>query len=188
MRLLEPAYVIALLLACTSCAYFNHPLEPSDTVSRKNAVIYGRFNLTQDNDDGFQLGLWLENLKTKSPVYLSFLSTNSIYAVDVKPGDYRINGFIAINREHKLKARQFFPPTTPGKPINTTFAASPGEQIYLGDYSGRVTYDRIMVEWKVESLVNNFEVTTAEFRMKYPGIPYARAISIFKPQLSGEKF
>ncbi len=186
MKLLKSAFAVALLLAVTSCTYFNHPLEPGDTVSRKNAVLYGRFNLTQDNDDGFQLGLWLENVKTKSPVYLSFLATNSSYAVDVKPGDYRINGFIAINREHQLKARHYFPPTTAGKPIRTTFAAVAGAQIYLGDYSGRVTYDRIMVEWKVESLRNNFEFTTSEFRMKYPRLPYARATSIFQPQLGGE--
>jgi hypothetical protein len=180
MKIFKSTLAVALLLACTSCTYFNHPLEPRDTVNRKNAVLYGRFNLTQDNDDGFQLGLWLENVKTKSPVYLSFLATNSIYAVDVKPGDYRIQGFIAINREHQLKARHQFPPTTPGKPIRTTFTAESGAQIYIGDYSGRVTYDRIMVEWKVESLRNNFEFTTAEFRMKYPGIPYARATSIFQ--------
>lgn len=186
MKILKRALTTALLLACTSCAYFNHPLETGDTVSPKNALLYGRFNLTQDNDDGFQLGLWLENVKTKSPVYLSFLATNSIYAVDVKPGDYRINGFIAINREHKIKARHYFPPTTPGKPIRTTFTAASGAQIYIGDYSGRVTYDRIMVEWKVDSLLNNFEFTTAEFRMKYPGIPYAQAVSIFQPHLGRE--
>ena len=173
--------VLAMLtipLLCASCVYFNPPFDGSGS-HPKPSLLYGRFELTQNNDECFRLGLAVRNVKSKEPAYLEFMPTNSVYAVLVNPGIYQIEGFVAINREHELKHRFTFADGKLPKWLNKPFILEPSEGVYLGDYSGRVTYDRIMLEWHVDSLANHYPKTTQELFLANPRLTPISTKSIF---------
>jgi len=161
-----------------ACAHQTPAISRSAQPDKKAAILYGRFSISHDFAFKNQLALWLQNLDTQKPVYVYFEADQPVYAVQIKPGRYQMAGFVGMNRTHQIKGRHAFPTSR----FTAPFTASPGSQIYLGDFSGTATFDSIISEWRVKSFTNNFANTTVEFREKYRNLMTVPAVSIFELQ------
>ena len=181
MKTIQITALNLVLLFCASCAYFSTPLKPADKPNHKSAILFGRFNLIKNNQDGFKLGLWLQNTQTGKSHYFSFLEDQPLYGVPVTPGKYRVVGFVCSNREHEIKSRNRFPQIGLAELIGRPFEAASATAVYIGDYTGEATYDSLTAHWQVKSATNNYVTTTREFRGKYQQLIFMPAVSIFKP-------
>lgn len=164
-------FLCGLALLLLSCAHRTPAFSPRAKPNSKSVVLYGRFSVNHDkNMFENELALWLQNTDTRRNLYLYFDPAQPVYAVQVKAGHYRIAGFAAATRLHKMEAR--LPFQTHGEPaaITRTFEAAAGSQIYLGDYTGHATFDGVVFHWKLDSVTNNFVATSLEFREKYPNL------------------
>jgi hypothetical protein len=168
---------VALLLL--SCAHRAPAFSPNAAPDPRSAVFYGRFSINNGmNMFENKLALWLKNTDTKYNVYIYFDEAQPVYAVQVPAGPYRVAGFAALTRLHKLDGRQTF--WIRGEPaaITRPFEAAAGSEIYLGDFTGHATFDGVICEWKVDSVTNNFVGTSREFREKYPNLRTASVTDV----------
>ena len=179
MKMFRTFLIIPTLLFCAACVHVASPLPPAAKADHETAILYGRFDISHQYAFGFRLGLWLQNLDTEKPVYLYFDPDRSVYAVQVKPGHYRVAGFVGLTHEDQIRARKPYPPDGFMGRMFTSFYVAPEAQIYLGDYKGHVTYDGVMVKWGLDSSANRFTETTLEYRRKYPNLVTAPAVSVF---------
>ena len=143
------------------------------------AILYGRFTMSHRFAAGLKIALWMQNADTQKSIYICFDETEPFRAIQVKPGRYRIAGFLATNRGHQIRGHHLFPATGVAGRITIPFKALPGSQTYLGDFTGHATLDDIIENWEVDSITNNFAATTAEFREKYQNLVTVPATSIF---------
>jgi len=153
----------ALLLA--SCAHLAPPLRPDSQPDGKTAILYGRFDLTRKCAFDNKLALWLQNEDNHKSVYIGFDEVNPVFGVQVKPGRYRLMGFIGLNRAHKVEVRKTL------SKAGGAFFASPGAEVYIGDFTGQAVWDGDMVfTWRLAGGTNNFAATTTGFRRKYAAL------------------
>jgi hypothetical protein len=168
-------------LLCAGCAHFASSVSPRAKADPETAILYGRFTLRHTFSAGLKIALWLQNADTQKSVYICFDETQPFRAIEVKPGSYRILGFLDTNRGHQIRGHHVFPATGLGGRVSLAFNAAPGSQTYLGDFTGHATLNDIIENWGVDSITNNFTDTTAEFHEKYPNQATVPAASIFAP-------
>ena len=173
MKIVPVIILAAGILLTAACAHLEPALPPQAKADPKSAVIYGRFSLADDFAFKNKMALWLENMDTRHPLYLYFDHGEPLYSVRVKPGAYRIMGFVGLNRTHEIKTR------SPIRLLQTVFYATAGSETYLGDFTGMVKWDSVFFIWGIKSCTNNFAATTAEFRAKYPLLTPTSTQSVF---------
>jgi hypothetical protein len=165
------ALLSSVALLATSCAFSSRKMSSTVRPDPDRAILFGRFTINHKyNVFHNRLALWLQNTETEHNEYLYFDEAEPVYAVQVKAGHYRIMGFAALARTHRVEGRVLF--GSNGRPSTTTFPfeAAARSNIYLGDYVGHATFDGVLFEWKVDSTTNNLASTAAEFRAKYPNL------------------
>jgi hypothetical protein len=155
---------IALL---AGCAYQAPAISTSARPDEKSAILFGRFDINRAFTYESHLALWVQNLDTHKPVYIYFDQDQPVYGVKVAPGRYQVIGFVGVFRLHDIKVRRAFPSSSR---FTLPFRASAGSEIYLGDFSGTMTYDSIIFEWRINSASNNIVDTTEEFDRKFPNL------------------
>ncbi len=176
MKIIPAFFLTVAMLMTVSCAHLEPALSATAKPDSRSAMLYGRFSIGHNFAFKNKLALWLENADTKHAIYIYFDKNEPIYGLQVKPGRYRIVGFAGLNRMHEIKGRR----TEPMAQI--TFLAPAGSKIYIGDFAGEVTWDGMVSTWRLKSCTNNFAVTTAEFREKYPNALALPPVSIFEAQ------
>jgi hypothetical protein len=176
-------FALAFLL-CAACAHFESSVSPRAKADPETAILYGRFTLRHTFSAGLKIALWLQNADTQKSVYICFDEAQPFRAIEVKPGRYRILGFLDTNRGHQIRGHHAFPATGLGGRIALAFTAAPGSQTYLGDFTGHATLNDIIENWGVDAITNNFTDTTLEFREKYPNLLKVSAASIFAPSIT----
>lgn len=174
-----------LLLAGTSCVFYTDPVEHAGEVGKNSALLYGNFYYGQHFNEEpdpkwFTTGLWIKNVDTGRKLYVEFKDTNSVYAVAVKPGWYRIMGFVRSDNEHGVKNRSGFHQTNTPAALAEPFEAQSGGQIYIGDYIWETKLDYPLIHWNLKFITNNFDATTVEFRQRHPELLTTSAKSIFE--------
>lgn len=156
--------VIALL---AGCAYQTPAISTSARPDEKSAILFGRFDIKCSFAYESYLFLWVQNLDTHKPVYIYFDQDQPVYGVKVAPGHYQVIGFAGVFRGGHIKGRRTFPSSSR---FTLPFQASAGSEIYLGDYSAKLTYDSVIFEWRINSASNNIVGTTEEFDRKFPNL------------------
>ena len=165
-----------LLWILAGCAHQTPAIKPSAQMDKKSAILYGRFSIGHEFSAENRLALWLQNLDAQSPVYIYFDPDLPVYCISVKPGKYRVVGFVGVNRLHEIRGRREFPASR----FTVPFAAPASCQIYLGDFTGAATFDGMLSEWSVKSASNNFAETTVDLREKYRNLATVPVVSIFE--------
>lgn len=160
------------------CAHQIAAISPAAPPDKNAVVLYGRFSLGRDYSFGNRLALWLKILDTQKSVYIYFDADQPVYGIAVQPGRYQLAGFVGVNNTHEVKVRREFPASR----LTSPFAAAAGSQIYIGDFSGRTTYDGMLSEWRIKFITNNFANTTVEFRENHPKLMTVPADSVFELQ------
>jgi len=179
MKRLQIIALHLMLLLCSSCMFYEKPLSPDTQAGSRNAILYGRFSQVKDHYSDFNLGLWIKNVDSGSSVYVRFATNDPVSAIAVKPGKYRIAGFVGANPEHETQCRHLFLPTEVRGPISRPFLAKAGAQVYIGDFGGQISDDSVIVGWKIKSVTNNFDDTSVEFRKKYSNLLTVPVDSLF---------
>lgn len=181
MKIPHCLFILPIALALTSCA-FQAPLVATATQPDKHtAILYGKFDVNHDFVYENQLGLWLQNLDSEKSIYIFFDPAQPLKAVRAEPGRYRLAGIVGINRSHQVNARKLIPAGQMPPP----FTVPEGSEVYLGDYTGSVTYDGFVATWGLTRLKDRFDITTVEFREKYPNLRGIPAVSIFHRRTIG---
>lgn len=180
MKFLQASCLGLALLFGASCAHFESNLSSAAKPDGASALLYGRLTQRHTFSAGLKIALWLENVDTRKSVFIGFDESRPFCVVRVKPGNYRIAGFLGTNRSHQIKGQESFVPVGPGAGINRPFRAEPGSQTYLGDYTAEATLDDFIEHYKMNGITNNFTATTVEFREKYVKLATVAAVSIFE--------
>jgi len=173
-----------LLLLCVSCVFYATPVKHAGQTNKNDAILYGRFHyghhFTEElNPAWYTTGLSIRNETTDRLYYIELKETNTVYAVQVEPGRYRITGLVRSDNEHGVKARITFPSTNSPAWLTGSFEARKGEHIYIGDYQGETKLDYPILTFTLKYITNNFDATTMEFRNIYPELISTPAVSIF---------
>ncbi|HEX9047586.1 MAG TPA: hypothetical protein VF988_11210 [Verrucomicrobiae bacterium] len=162
------------LLLTASCAHLQPALSPNAKPEAQSAILYGRFSVGTNFVFHNKLALWLADQKNH-PVYVCFDAAQPVYGIQVHPGRYQIVGFAGLDRADKIEGRLPFS----GSP--QPFAATADKPIYLGDFTGEMTWDGLArYEWKIKSFTDNYAATTAEFHQKFPGCAAMPTESVFR--------
>jgi len=170
------------LVSCTrvlppliSVARFSPPVKQSFNVDTNSAVVYGRFATGPDFAFGNELALRLCKDGSKRVYLIRCRDRDSVCAIAVEPGQYRIGGFLATFMDHRPVGRRNFPDTG-------SFQVRSNSVTYLGDFTGYAKIGPMTQVWGVTGITNNFTATTDEFRLKYPNLASAPVFSPFDQQ------
>jgi hypothetical protein len=167
---------LAPLLLAVSCAFQTPSVSVRTSPESRLAILYGRFDISNNFVMGNSLGLWLQNLDTQKPVYIFFAPYQPFKALLVPPGNYQVTGFVGINRSHKIEGRWAFHHAGQISPV---FTAQAGVPTYLGDFLGTIAYDGEVANWGIKHWQNHFDDTSMDFRQKFPQLRLLPVNSIF---------
>jgi hypothetical protein len=164
------------LLPLVSWVRFASPVTPSFQVDENTAVIYGSFSTGPDFAFGNELGLRFVNIESKKETIIRMQDKNAICAVTVKPGKYRVAGFVAAFIDRRTAGRRSFSNTP-------WFEVKPGLATYVGDFAGQARIGGLSQQWSLTGLTNNFSNTTSEYKQKYPNLLKIPLVSAFDYKL-----
>jgi hypothetical protein len=183
MRILRTLFLYSsaiFLLSCTrflppliSVARFSPPIRQSLNVSSNSAVVYGRFTTGPDFAFGNELALRLCDETSKRVYLIRCRDKDSVYAVAVEPGRYRVAGFLATFMDHRPVGRR-------NLPITGFFQVPANSAVYLGDFTGYAKITPMMQKWGITGMTNNFAATKEEYRLKYPNLSSVPVFSAFE--------
>jgi len=163
-----PKFLIALaLIALSGCASFSRPALPGSVPPKDTGFVFGRFVLT-DQFLANGIGLKMVNQSTKKSVLIPFVrdAKAAVATFSLEPGDYRIQSVVFTFSTGEIRSEQPFRSNLAQQ--SEVFHVDGGELVYLGDFAGNTQSYGNTVSWAVSSLTNNFEVTTKDFRVRYP--------------------
>jgi hypothetical protein len=182
MKILRTLFICgaaALLVSCTrftppliSVARFSPPVKGSFNVDTNTALVYGRFATEPNFAFGNELALRLRNEGSKRMYLIRCRDKDSVYAIAVEPGRYRVVGFLATFIDHRPVGQRNFPAAG-------SFQVRSNSATYLGDFAGYAKLGPMMQECGVKEMTNNFAVTTDEYRLKYPNLSSVPVLSAF---------
>jgi hypothetical protein len=163
-----------------SIAHFSPSVKPSFKLDTNSAVVFGRFATGPDFAFGNELALRLRNESSKRVYLIRCQDKDSVSAIAVEPGRYRVVGFLATFIDHRPVGRRSFPDATP-------FEVRSNAVTYIGDYTGYAKIGPLTQNWAITGMANNFDTTTDEFRIKYPNLDSVPVVSAFMAQTNEAK-
>ncbi len=180
LRLLPICSSAVLFLAsCTrflppliSVAHFSPPVKESFNVNTNSAVAYGRFATGPDFAFGNEIALRVCNESSKRVYLIRCRDKDSVYAIAMEPGRYRVAGFLATFIDHRPVGRRNFPYTG-------SFLVRSNSATYLGDFTGYAKLGPMTQERGIREMTNNYTSTTAEYRLSYPNLLSVPVFSAF---------
>ena len=182
MKIVRPFLLLlaaAIFVSCTgtlpplvSWARFAKPVDPSVEVST-NAILYGRFAAEHHFSFGNRLALRVHNETAKEDYLIALKDTNSVYGIAVKPGKYRITGYVATFGDRRVAGLR----TLVNSPL---FDVHSNMITYIGDFRGYARMNGTDQEWNISSVTNNFVPTTAQFRTEHPHLIAKYGFNIFE--------
>src|SRR5258706_11701596 len=151
-----------LLVSCTrflppliSVAHFSPPVKESFNVDTNNAVVYGRFATGPDFAFGNELALRLCNESSKRVYLIRCRDKDSVSAIAVEPGRYRIAGFLATFIDNRPAGQRNFP-------NSGLFQVRSNSATYLGDFTAYAKIGPMTQEWRGRGMNNEFNITLNE--------------------------
>ena len=183
MKILGKLFIVGAAMFMVSCtrftpplisvARFSPPVKETFNVNTNSAVVYGRFATGPDFGFGNELALRLCSETSKRVYLIRCRDKDSVYAIAVEPGQYRVAGFLATFMDHRPVGRRNFPDTG-------SFQVRSNSATYLGDFTGYAKIGPMTQEWGVREMTNNFVATTDEYRLKYPNLSPVPVFSAFE--------
>ena len=184
MKTLRGVLICAAALLCfVSCtqslpplisfAHFSPPVKQSFTPTTNTSIVYGRFATGPDFAFGNELALRVRNDETKREYLIHCRDKDSVSAIMVEPGQYRVVGFVATFVDRRTAGRRTFTNTP-------SFQVPSNSATYLGDFSGYAKVGGLTQTWGIAGLTNNSVATTREFRQKYPNLAPLSTVSVFE--------
>ncbi|MDR3414595.1 MAG: hypothetical protein P4L83_00280 [Nevskia sp.] len=179
------ALLVPLLSACV--AIYTPPLEISAAPDSRHGYLYGRFKLERvdRHDDSIRAGLAVDpGADADTPTdgsagenyTIEFAPDALPKAIAVKPGTYHIGELIGTVGNHELLARKEL-----SGPFTAPFDVHAGEACYVGDMIIEVRGNygrRDDTIWKLSSLKDNYDPSTAQLRQTLPGFAQLRTRNI----------
>ena len=162
-------------LMLVACADLREDIGDDTYVPKTEGVVFA--NLALDNAGGqpssYTFGLTVERSGAEpnaKPIVFPFsFSRNGLFATDLEPGDYKINGTMISLRDGE---RAGYHPFKSG--FTVPFTVKAGQAVYVGDYhlsyTINYTYNLVHAEWRLDKFGNTFDQTSALFRAKHPAL------------------
>lgn len=183
--------LLVLCLLFSGCATVTRPLNESETPDGTNAYIYGRFqvetNGSSANSSPYGIVLGIKHrgsTRPHDPYGIRFNAEGDVTAIRIKPGSYEFSKFNYVNDMNTIMQSSDFTESKLG--INLVIEA--GKTYYIGDWTGTVDLDygymNTHIEWKIESVENNFLTTTNRFKEKYKNLGALENVALFSPRFS----
>jgi hypothetical protein len=175
------AFLLATLtIALSACASFTPPLSPAAAPSSGTGYIYGRFTLKDTTTGIGHLRMGLE-LSGPQAYTFQFEREHDLVVIAVPAGSYSISKLVFATYDYgKAGERPIVDPR-----LSAPFAVESGKAYYIGDYvaesGGRASGLQINQSWRLSSIRDSFEDTTAQFKLKFPllkGLDIKRAPAI----------
>ena len=182
-KILSVLIMVQLIIGCVSIP---SALSPEAKSEPGVGYVYGRFKNVHTPDSFYRHPRLVLNLQGKNNVtnyLIKFDEVESTTAIAVKPGIYNLNTLLIFwgLSDDKINRRE----TTLTKgPLTVEFSVEPGKAYYIGDFLGNTlateTLSSQSLEWKLESVKNNFENTTLDFKNKYPNLRELEIVQAIK--------
>lgn len=118
------------------------------------------------------MGFILKNLDTSAQYGISFETDEKVYFISADPGRCQIVEIIYKWGQRTVDRQDI-------RAENITFSVQKGNAIYIGDWKVSIEKGRIS-KLRIESLEDNFNATTADFRDNYAGFRNVQLGSIFQ--------
>jgi hypothetical protein len=181
MTALRAFAVCTVLVLTVSCADITPPIESCFTPDQNTVVIYGRFELEQNQDTpGFCLDIY--NRETKKEQFIPFRRIDPVYCVVSENGRCEIIGVALINQiTHRVFRYQLYQTMGPfSVSYVIPFEAQRGSAIYVGDVAGFFNNPGLEMRFGIRKISDNFAETTSVFHEKYPHLTSLPVRSIFE--------
>jgi hypothetical protein len=170
-------FQLAGLLLIGGCTTTEGLPSRSSSPNPAKAYVYGCFQRAQEERlNAYTLAIEVSNVETRSKKRISLRKavSESVYAVEIPPGKYRVTGGLMIAA---LAPPDVLPFVGHSELTKVEFTVEAGSAYYIGDFFGAflgATYDSTGKSlthrdyWKIELVADNFEQTTAKLLSAYP--------------------
>lgn len=180
MKIFRTAIIFGIAMLLTSCtrylpplisfAHFSSPVANSFQLATNNAVVFGRFTIGPDFAFGNDLALRLCSEDSKRVYLIQFHKKDSVRAISVKPGRYRVAGYLATYIDHR-------PIGYIDTPVTGVFEVKSNAATYLGDFTGYAKISATTQEWGSKGMTNNLSATKHEFQLQYTNLSTVTVLS-----------
>ena len=173
----------ALLTSCKSELWladtyvrFSPPIKQSFNLNTNNAVVYGSFATPPHFGFGGGLALRLCEEHAKPVYFIPCRGKEPVCAIAVKPGRYKITGYLAADADNQVCGRRDFLDSR-------IFEVRSNSLTYLGDFYAIANIGAFTQEWHIDAGTNNFHATTQVLWQKYPNLASNPTSSIYDQKL-----
>ncbi len=159
-------------IGCASLEYAKR-LRPREEYNSEVSYVYGKFIKTYDvGAQSWNMGFILQNLATGEKYGVDFVTDEKVYLISTVPGRYQIVEFIYKWGQRTVDRQDI-------RSENIIFSVQKGQAVYIGDWRGSVETGNIS-SLRIESIENNYEESTEEFRKLYASFRNIETKSIFQ--------
>ena len=176
-------YLSVFLSGCAGLMYsglvnYCPPIKSPTNLNTKNAYFYGRFSLERDPANFRRFALQAMNMDLNRMYSIRLLDKPSIYAVQVQPGTYQLQGFIyAPVGAMDFEVEQIpFPKEL--SYLKETITVAAGKCYYLGEFYGVSKFGNLNNYIASASAATSVVLaTTALFPDAQPGSQIDKAVT-----------
>ncbi|QGX40879.1 hypothetical protein [Permianibacter aggregans] len=177
MRIIYSLIITTILSGCVS---FAPTQKPDEALSGEKSYVYGQFYL-EDSKGALHMnmGLIIENLKTKKRTNMPFSTDRKPTLISLEPGEYKVKGLVYASATNNAIAENMFPPSK----LTKRFLLEPGKAYYLIDMHAKSStalgFGSASQSWTLESIRDNFTETTNILRSEFresEKLQYVRAL------------
>jgi hypothetical protein len=182
-KIFKTLSILVLLQLMVGCASFAPALSTEVKADPGTGYVFGRFKSVSLPNSFFslRLALNLEEQNKLTNYLIKFDKEDATTAIAVKPGIYNLNKllvFFGMLGDNNMNKRE----TTLTKgPLTIEFTIESGKAYYIADFLGQTnvtqSYNQETLTWKLESVKDNYENTTLDFKNRYPNL---RELEVFQ--------
>jgi len=159
-------------IGCASLEYAQR-LRSREEYNSEVSYVYGKFIKTYETGaQSWNMGFILQNLATGEKYGVDFVTDEKVYLISTVPGGYQIVEFIYKWGQRTVDRQDI-------RSENIIFEVRKGQAVYIGDWRGSVETGKI-ARLRIDSIEDNFEDTTAEFRNVYASFRNIQTESVFQ--------
>ncbi len=164
----------------TACVIFTPQVGRDSPAEADSGYIYGRFTLTTPESSSLggglvKMGLVVADTRTGLPYTIQFLRSRQISVVAVRPGTYTLSKLAFGGANSETMGEE----TLTHEKLTKEFRVEPGKVYYIGDFLGLTNRPSIFskVDWSLQSIRNNYEATTRDFKQRFPKFQNVESVS-----------
>jgi hypothetical protein len=166
--------IFVLLQLNIGCSSFTPSLKPDTKPDPGTGYVYGKFTLVMLNNGRLRMGLAMDEEKKEEEknigrYTIEFEQSNAPTLIAIKPGNYVLKKFVYAYNSGQIVSEKLI---SEG-PLTKVIKIEPGKAYYIADFVGQASFystggGGVMHSWRLDSIKDNFNNTTIEFKNKYP--------------------